>query len=83
MDLPEFLKAIPKVSLHLHLMGSIQAGTVVDLAGKHGVELPPFDEPEDLYDYPDIYKFLHMYDNSALAVIERTDFERVLSLIHI
>ena len=77
MDLSEFLKAIPKVSLHLHLMGSIQAATVVDLAGKHGVELPPFDEPEDLYDYPDIYKFLHMYDNSALAVIDREDFQRI------
>jgi|TARA_B100000315_G_C14585697_1_gene592876 adenosine deaminase len=77
MDLGEFLKAIPKVSLHLHLMGSIQAATVVDLAGKHGVELPPFDEPEDLYDYPDIYKFLHMYDNSALAIIDRDDFERI------
>ena len=77
MDLQEFLKAIPKVSLHLHLMGSIQASTVVDLAGRHGVELPPFDEPEDLYDYPDIYKFLHMYDNSALAIIDRADFERI------
>lgn len=77
MDLGEFLKAIPKVSLHLHLMGSIQAATVVDLAGKHGVELPPFDEPEDLYDYPDIYKFLHMYDNSAQAIIDRDDFERI------
>ena len=77
MNLQEFLKAIPKVSLHLHLMGSIQATTVVDLARKHGVELPPFEEPEDLYDYPDIYKFLHMYDNSALAVIDREDFQRI------
>lgn len=72
-----FLKAIPKVSLHLHLMGSIQAATVVDLAKKHGVSLPDFDEPEDLYDYPDIYKFLHMYDNSALAIVDRDDFRRI------
>lgn len=72
-----FLKAIPKVSLHLHLMGSIQAATVVDLAKKHGVALPDFNEPEDLYDYPDIYKFLHMYDNSALAIVDRDDFRRI------
>ena len=72
-----FLTRIPKVSLHLHLMGSVQARTVVALAAKHGVPLPPFAEPEDLYDYPDIYKFLHMYDNSALAVIEREDFARI------
>jgi adenosine deaminase len=75
--MPTFLKAIPKVSLHLHLMGSIQAKTVVDLATKHGVALPEFTEPEDLYDYPDIYKFLHMYDNSALAIQDRDDFRRI------
>lgn len=75
--MPAFLKAIPKVSLHVHLMGSIQARTVVDLATKHGVPLPDFDEPEDLYQYPDIYKFLHMYDNSALAIKDRDDFRRI------
>lgn len=77
MDVRAFLKAIPKVSLHLHLMGSIQAATVVDLAKKHGVKLPDYNEPEDLYQYPDIYKFLHMYDNSALAIQDRADFERI------
>ncbi len=77
MDRDEFLRQIPKISLHVHLMGSIQARTVVDLAGKHGVELPPYDEPEDLYQYPDIYKFLHMYDNSAKAILDRDDFRRI------
>jgi len=77
MDMHQFLKAIPKVSLHLHLMGSIQAQTVVDLAAKHGVPLPDHDSPEDLYVYPDIYKFLHMYDNSALAIQDREDFARI------
>lgn len=77
MDIETFLKAIPKVSLHLHLMGSVQAATAVDLCAKHGIALPEYDEPGDLYDYPDIYKFLHMYDNTALAVLEREDFERI------
>ena len=77
MEMNAFLRAMPKVSLHVHLMGSIQARTVVELAAKHNVPLPDFDEPEDLYDYPDIYKFLHMYDNSALAVQDRDDFRRI------
>lgn len=77
MHIDEFLKAIPKVSLHLHLMGSVQAKTAVELCQKHGVQLPDFNEPEDLYDYPDIYKFLHMYDNTALGVIDREDFARI------
>ena len=37
MEMNEFLRAIPKVSLHLHLMGSVQARTAVDLCTKHGV----------------------------------------------
>ena len=31
MHMHEFLKALPKVSLHVHLMGSVQAQTAVDL----------------------------------------------------
>ncbi|MGD9795365.1 MAG: adenosine deaminase [Acidimicrobiia bacterium] len=77
MNMHDFLKAMPKVSLHVHLMGSLQAATVVDLATKHGVPLPAFDVPEDLYDYPDIYAFLHMYDNSALAILDHEDFYRI------
>jgi adenine deaminase len=77
MNMHEFLKALPKVSLHVHLMGSVQARTAVDLCNKHGVPLPDYEEPEDLYDYPDIYKFLHMYDNTALAVRDREDFHRI------
>ena len=77
MNMHEFLKALPKVSLHVHLMGSVQARTAVDLCNKHGVPLPDYEEPEDLYDYPDIYKFLHLYDNTALAVRDREDFHRI------
>ena len=77
MHMHEFLKALPKVSLHVHLMGSVQAQTAVDLCTKHDVPLPDYEEPEDLYDYPDIYKFLHLYDNTALAVQDREDFRRI------
>ena len=42
MNMHEFLKALPKVSLHVHLMGSVQARTAVDLCNKHGVPLPDY-----------------------------------------
>jgi adenosine deaminase len=77
MTLPEFLRAMPKVSLHCHLEGSVQAGTVVDLAGKHGQRLPSYKEPEDLYDYPDILQFLAMYDVVAHVVRDQDDFRRI------
>ena len=34
------LVALPKVELHVHLEGSMRASTVVELAGRYGVELP-------------------------------------------
>jgi adenosine deaminase len=77
MTLPDFLRAMPKVSLHCHLEGSVQAGTVVDLARKYGQELPKYKEPEDLYDYPDILKFLAMYDVVAHVVRDQDDFRRI------
>jgi adenosine deaminase len=77
MHLHDALRAIPKVSLHCHLEGSIQARTVIDLSAKHGITLPPYEEPEDLYDYPDIYEFLKMYDIAAHSVRDHDDFRRV------
>ena len=77
MDLYTFLKRLPKVSLHVHLAGSVQPSTLVELASKNGVALPAYREPEDLYDYPDIYQFLQMLDLVMASVRDRVDFHRI------
>ena len=41
---PEFVKAIPKTDLHLHLDGSLRIDTLIALARDAGVELPAQDE---------------------------------------
>jgi len=40
----EFLKAIPKTDLHLHLDGSLRIPTLIDLAKQNGCTLPSFTE---------------------------------------
>jgi len=40
----EFLKAIPKTDLHLHLDGSLRIPTLIDLAKQNGCKLPSFTE---------------------------------------
>jgi adenosine deaminase len=44
--LDEFLRAIPKTDLHVHLDGSLRLGTLIELAREQGVELPSYDEVE-------------------------------------
>ncbi len=40
----EFLAALPKTDLHLHLDGSLRLQTLIELARKHKVELPSYTE---------------------------------------
>ena len=40
----EFIKAIPKTDLHLHLDGSLRINTLIELANAMGVKLPATDE---------------------------------------
>ncbi len=77
MDQHDVLRAIPKVSLHCHLEGSVQAATVVELAAKHDVPLPHGRTVENLYDYPDILQFLEVYSTVAELMRDQDDFQRV------
>src|SRR5580658_9904918 len=53
----EFIRALPKAELHLHLEGSIEPATLASLARSHGVpELPP-----DIYNYTDFLGFLQSF----------------------
>jgi len=40
MSLARFIKAMPKVELHVHLEGAIEPATLLELARRHGIALP-------------------------------------------
>lgn len=71
------LRAIPKTELHLHLEGAISAATAVELAAKHGVALPAFEKPEDLYQFADLGAFLEVYGLVASSILDTDDFVRI------
>ncbi|MGH1563362.1 adenosine deaminase family protein [Mumia sp. DW29H23] len=74
------VRAWPKVSLHCHLLGSVSAPTVVDLARKHGVALPGGRTADDLYEIPayeDLGAFLAVYDVVGSLVRDADDVHRV------
>jgi adenine deaminase len=49
MDYREFLKKMPKIELHIHLIGCVRAETLIEIAKKNDVSLPDYEKPEDLY----------------------------------
>ena len=71
------LRAIPKAELHLHLEGAISAATAVDLATKHGVALPPFGDPQDLYQFENLADFLEVYSLISASILDPDDFVRI------
>lgn len=77
---PEIARAIPKVSLHCHLLGSVPAAAAVELARRHGVRIPGSPTAETIYDsaaYEDLGQFLSVYDLIGNAVQSRDDFRRI------
>jgi len=78
-EVDALVAALPKVSLHCHLLGSVLPGTVVELAAKHGVSLGGR-TAEDLYDhasYEDLGEFLRVLDVVGSVVRDLDDLHRV------
>lgn len=77
MNIDDAVRQIPKAELHLHLEGAVEAATFVELAAKHGVELPAHDAPTDLYTYDTLSDFLVVYSLVSSSIRDREDFKRV------
>lgn len=59
-DVREQVAAWPKAELHLHLEGSIEPETLVELAARRGLSLS-VEEARARYDYTDFYGFLDAF----------------------
>lgn len=84
MSLPEPLSrlaaAIPKVELHVHLEGSIQPLTLLELARRRHVDLPA-DDPEGLrrwFRFRDFEHFVHIYLTCCRCLRDPEDFQLVM-----
>ena len=49
MNLADFCRAIPKTELHVHFTGAVPLETLLRLAERNGIALPPHETPEELY----------------------------------
>jgi aminodeoxyfutalosine deaminase len=79
MSLHDFIRAMPKVELHVHLEGSIRPTTLLILAERNGVTLPSRD-PESLrafYQFTDFDHFIQVYMTVSGCLKTVADFDLI------
>jgi adenine deaminase len=79
-SLTQWLCAIPKAELHLHIDGSLQAQRLLQLAAKNSVTLPyaTVAEVEEAYDFADLQSFLDLYYLGASVLQDEDDFYHLM-----
>src|ERR1700693_1867768 len=78
------LSTLPKAHLHLHLTGAMRHETLVELAGRHGVGLPPAltqDWPPQLsgVDERGWFRFQRLYDMARSVLRTPADVRRLVT----
>lgn len=72
-----FLISLPKAELHLHLEGSIEPPTLVELMQRHGNNGASPAEVEQLYSYSDFRGFLLAFKNVTEHLRTAEDYELI------
>ncbi len=79
MSIEQFITAMPKVELHVHLEGSIQPETVLALARRHDVTLPAntVEGLRDWYQFVDFPHFVEIYLQVSACIRTPDDIELI------
>lgn len=85
MELRDFIRALPKAELHLHIEGSLEPEMMFEMARRNGVALSyaTVEETRAAYAFTDLQSFLDIYYAGAAALIhERDFFELAMAYFH-
>lgn len=76
VTIEQFIRELPKAELHLHIEGTLEPEMVMQLAAKHGVQLPykSVDELRAAYEFDDLQSFLDIYYAGAAVLRDESDF---------
>jgi len=75
-----FIRAMPKIELHVHLEGAVQPGVLLKLAEKNNIPLPcsNIDDLKKWYTFEDFGKFLEVYFKICQCIKSADDIEYIL-----
>jgi aminodeoxyfutalosine deaminase len=79
VTLTDYIRAMPKVELHIHLEGSVQPETLFDLAQRHHIALPVSSVAElaAWYTFRDFNHFLDIFTIICQCLRAPEDFTRI------
>ena len=72
-----FILSLPKAELHLHLEGSIEPSTLLELRQRHGIDGASLAEVEQLYNYSDFTGFLMAFKDVTGHLRSPEDYELI------
>ncbi len=72
----DFIQALPKIELHLHIEGTLEPELLFELARRNNVSIPFESEAEvrEAYEFTDLQSFLDIYYQGANVLIHEQDF---------
>jgi aminodeoxyfutalosine deaminase len=76
-ELSSFILSLPKAELHLHLEGSVEPSTLLELRQRHGMEGATLAEVEQLYSYKDFAGFLSAFKDVTGHLRTPEDYELI------
>jgi len=81
LSTPDFIRALPKAELHVHIEGTLEPELVFALAAKHGIRLPYRSAAElrAAYSFTDLQSFLDLYYSGAAVLQDAADFYAMTS----
>ncbi|HEV2619296.1 MAG TPA: adenosine deaminase, partial [Acidobacteriaceae bacterium] len=77
LDIPTWLRGLPKVELHLHLEGSTEPETLVALSERHDAHPMTLAEARALYTYKDFLGFMNSYKAMSARLKTPEDYELI------
>lgn len=76
-ELSSFILSLPKAELHLHLEGSVEPSTLLELRQRHGMEGATLAEVEQFYSYKDFAGFLSAFKDVTGHLRTPEDYELI------
>jgi len=72
-----FIQSLPKAELHLHLEGSIEPSTLLEIRQRHGIEGATLAEVEQLYNFANFAGFLLAFKDVTAHLRTPDDYELI------